>query len=125
LKRAVLKKTATDSDNGESIGYSGKKCSQSDSFRLYGANVQQLHSKFQPYVQQFPTQILARTWPKELLTDVCLCNTLTYVKRTSLFLTDEQLRKLQTRSDKSGAPIAVLIRRALDAYLKKEEKGDR
>jgi Ribbon-helix-helix domain len=39
------------------------------------------------------------------------------MKRTALFLKEEQLEKLQTLSDKTGAPIAELVRRAIDAYL--------
>ena len=47
------------------------------------------------------------------------------MKRTALFLKEEQLEKLQALSDKTGAPIAELVRRAIDAYLlsrKKESK---
>jgi predicted DNA-binding protein len=39
------------------------------------------------------------------------------MRRTALFLKEEQLVKLQTLSDKTGAPIAELVRRAIDAYL--------
>ena len=49
----------------------------------------------------------------------------TLMKRTALFLREEQLEKLQKLSDKTGAPIAELVRRAIDAYLlsrKKESK---
>jgi len=45
--------------------------------------------------------------------------------RTALFLREEQLEKLQKLSDKTGAPIAELVRRAIDSYLvlrKKELK---
>jgi hypothetical protein len=47
------------------------------------------------------------------------------VKRTALFLKEQQLAKLQTLSQKTGAPIAELVRRAIDSYLvlrKKELK---
>ena len=47
------------------------------------------------------------------------------MKRTALFLKEQQLEKLQTLSEKTGAPIAELVRRAIDAYLllrKKELK---
>jgi predicted DNA-binding protein len=47
------------------------------------------------------------------------------MKRTALFLKEEQLAKLQTLSEKTGAPIAELVRRAIDSYLvlrKKELK---
>jgi predicted DNA-binding protein len=36
-----------------------------------------------------------------------------------LMVTEEQLGKLKRLSAKTGAPINVLIRRAIDAYLKK------
>ena len=44
------------------------------------------------------------------------------MKRTALFLKEEQLKKLQKLSEKTGAPMAELIRRALDEYLKKRAK---
>jgi predicted DNA-binding protein len=39
------------------------------------------------------------------------------MKRTALFLKEMQLAKLQKLSEKTGAPVAELIRRAIDAYL--------
>jgi len=39
------------------------------------------------------------------------------MKRTALFLEEAQLRKLQKLSEKTGAPVAELIRRAIDRYL--------
>jgi hypothetical protein len=39
------------------------------------------------------------------------------MKRTALFLKEQQLEKLQTLSRKTGAPLAELVRRAIDAYL--------
>jgi len=44
------------------------------------------------------------------------------MKRTALFLKEQQLEKLQTLSEKTGAPIAELIRRAIDAYLLSRKK---
>jgi predicted DNA-binding protein len=47
------------------------------------------------------------------------------MRRTALFLKEQQLAKLQKLSEKTGAPVAELIRRAIDAYLllrKKELK---
>jgi len=44
------------------------------------------------------------------------------MKRTALFLKEEQLEKLETLSDKTGAPIAELVRRAIDAYLLSRKK---
>ena len=44
------------------------------------------------------------------------------MKRTALFLKEEQLVKLQTLSDKTGAPIAELVRRAIDVYLLSRKK---
>jgi len=43
------------------------------------------------------------------------------MKRTSLFLTDEQIQKITELSAKTGAPFAELVRRAIDAYLKKQK----
>lgn len=40
------------------------------------------------------------------------------MKRTSLYLEEGQLKKLEAVSKKTGAPVAELIRRAIDAYLK-------
>ena len=44
------------------------------------------------------------------------------MKRTALFLKEEQLEKLQTLSEKTGAPIAELVRRAIDVYLLSRKK---
>ena len=44
------------------------------------------------------------------------------MKRTALFLKEEQIKKLQKLSEKTGAPVAELVRRALDDYLKKRAK---
>jgi predicted DNA-binding protein len=44
------------------------------------------------------------------------------MKRTALFLKDDQLAKLQKLSDKTGAPVAELVRRAIDAYLKERAR---
>ena len=41
------------------------------------------------------------------------------MKRTALFLRDDQLKKLEAIRVKTGAPIAESIRRAVDLYLKK------
>ncbi|HET9741747.1 MAG TPA: ribbon-helix-helix domain-containing protein [Terriglobales bacterium] len=41
------------------------------------------------------------------------------MKRTALFLKEEQIKKLEALSAKTGAPVAELIRRAIDAYLKR------
>jgi predicted DNA-binding protein len=44
------------------------------------------------------------------------------MKRTALFLKTEQLTNLQKLSEKTGAPVAELIRRAIDAYLLSRKK---
>ena len=44
------------------------------------------------------------------------------MKRTALFLRPEQIKKLQMLSDKTGAPVAELIRRAVDKYLQERAK---
>jgi hypothetical protein len=44
------------------------------------------------------------------------------MKRTALFLREDQLQKLNARSTETGAPVAELIRRAIDAYLKPTKK---
>ena len=44
------------------------------------------------------------------------------MKRTALFLKEDQLGKLQSLSEKTGAPVAELIRRAIDMYLKERAK---
>jgi len=42
--------------------------------------------------------------------------------RTALFLREEQLEKLLILSEKTGAPIAELVRRAIDKYLQERAK---
>jgi predicted DNA-binding protein len=44
------------------------------------------------------------------------------MKRTALFLKEEQIKKLLALSDKTGAPVAELVRRAIDKYLKQRAK---
>ena len=44
------------------------------------------------------------------------------MNRTALFLKEEQMKKLQKLSEKAGAPVAELIRRAIDRYLKERAK---
>jgi predicted DNA-binding protein len=44
------------------------------------------------------------------------------MQRTALFLKEQQLEKLQKLSEKTGAPIAELIRRAIDKYLQVRAK---
>jgi len=59
------------------------------------------------------------------LRPIALCMPVWYymtMKRTALFLKEEQIKKLQRLSDKTGAPVAELVRRAIDEYLKKRAK---
>jgi predicted DNA-binding protein len=44
------------------------------------------------------------------------------VKRTALFLKEAQIKKLKVLSDKTGAPVAELIRRAIEKYLQQRAK---
>jgi predicted DNA-binding protein len=44
------------------------------------------------------------------------------MKRTALFVKEAQLKKLVALSRKTGAPVAELIRRAIDMYLEKKTK---
>ena len=44
------------------------------------------------------------------------------MKRTALFLKEDQVKKLQRLSDRTGAPVAELIRRAIDKYLLERAK---
>lgn len=42
--------------------------------------------------------------------------------RTNIFLTKTELKKLRALSGKTGAPVAVLVRRAIDEYFEKKER---
>jgi predicted DNA-binding protein len=44
------------------------------------------------------------------------------MKRTALFLKEDQLKRLLKLSDLTGAPVAELIRRAIDTYLRERAK---
>jgi predicted DNA-binding protein len=44
------------------------------------------------------------------------------MKRTALFLKEAQIKKLKALSDKTGAPVAELIRRAIEKYLQERAK---
>jgi predicted DNA-binding protein len=41
-------------------------------------------------------------------------------KRTHIYLDDGHLRKLKAISEKTGAPISALIRKAIEGFLKKK-----
>jgi predicted DNA-binding protein len=41
-------------------------------------------------------------------------------KLTNLRVTDEQLKRLKALSEKTGAPVSEIIRRAIDSYFKKK-----
>jgi predicted DNA-binding protein len=45
-----------------------------------------------------------------------------FMKRTALFLKTDQVEKLQLLSGRTGAPVAELIRRAIDKYLQERAK---
>jgi len=72
---------------------------------------------FTVYVRSSPLNRSAVIPPNYLWTDVCLYDAIYAHERTALFLKEPQLGKLQTLSRKTGAPIAELVRRAIDAYL--------
>jgi predicted DNA-binding protein len=40
-------------------------------------------------------------------------------KRTTVWLSEELIAKLKKKSEKTGAPMAELFRRAVEVYLKK------
>jgi predicted DNA-binding protein len=42
------------------------------------------------------------------------------MKRTTIWLENEHQRKLKTLSEKTGAPVSALIRKAIAEYLKKK-----
>jgi predicted DNA-binding protein len=42
--------------------------------------------------------------------------------RTNIYLTEEQRAGLTALSQQTGAPVAELVRRAVDAYLEKERE---
>ena len=42
--------------------------------------------------------------------------------RMNIYLNDEQKRKLEKLSDRTGAAVAELVRRAIDAYLASRKK---
>lgn len=44
------------------------------------------------------------------------------MERTALFLKEEQIKKLKKLSDKTGAPVAELVRRAIDRYLQERAR---
>jgi predicted DNA-binding protein len=44
------------------------------------------------------------------------------MNRVNFHLTDEQRDRLRSLSERTGLTVAELIRRAVDAYLEKEEK---
>jgi hypothetical protein len=67
----------------------------------------------------FPTLVVATSTPVDINMPI---EYLIFMKRTALFLKPEQVKKLQVLSEKTGAPVAELIRRAIDKYLKERAK---
>jgi predicted DNA-binding protein len=45
------------------------------------------------------------------------------MKRTNIYLTENQMKRFKTLSNKKGVSVAELIRRVLDQWLEKEERG--
>lgn len=45
--------------------------------------------------------------------------------RTNVYLSDAQRAELAALSQRTGAPVAELVRRAIDAYLEKDREKDR
>jgi len=43
------------------------------------------------------------------------------MKRTNIWLRDDHVKKLKAISEKTGAPVSALIRKAIEAYLKKRK----
>jgi predicted DNA-binding protein len=43
------------------------------------------------------------------------------MKRTTIWLDDEQKRRLEGLSKKTAAPVSALIRKAIEEYLKKQK----
>jgi len=41
-------------------------------------------------------------------------------KRTNIYLDGDHLKKLKVLSEKTGAPVSALIRKAIEEYLKKK-----
>jgi predicted DNA-binding protein len=42
------------------------------------------------------------------------------MKRTNLYLSEDHLKKLKALSEKTGAPMSALVRKAIEEYLKKK-----
>ena len=45
--------------------------------------------------------------------------------RTNIYLTKTELKRLRVLSSKTGAPVAELVRRAIDEYLGRHEKREK
>ena len=43
-------------------------------------------------------------------------------RRTNIYLRPDQMKKLKGLNEKTGAPVAELVRRAVDEYLAKRSK---
>jgi metal-responsive CopG/Arc/MetJ family transcriptional regulator len=43
-------------------------------------------------------------------------------RRTNIYLPEEQLRRLRKMADKKDVSVSELVRRAIEEYLKNEEK---
>lgn len=64
---------------------------------------------------------MAEPAPKTILLQVAYTYvSICYMKRTTVYLTQEQIDRLAKLSEKTGAPAAELIRRAINQYLKSQ-----
>ena len=64
----------------------------------------------------------ASGWELETFPCVCMAVyvTICYMKRTTIYVTPEQIAGLAKLTAKTGAPAAELIRRAINEYLKSQ-----
>jgi Ribbon-helix-helix domain len=58
--------------------------------------------------------------PRVPLTTYGCRYTLLLMKRTTIWLQEDHQKKLKALSEKTGAPVSALIRKAIEAYLKKK-----
>jgi len=42
------------------------------------------------------------------------------MKRTNIYLREDHLKKLKAISEKTGAPVSALIRKAIEKYIKEK-----
>jgi hypothetical protein len=87
---------------------------------LYAARSLEKPHKTPTFGPQLDPRLEKAIGPQVPLTTYGCRYTLLLMKRTTIWLQEDHQKKLKALSEKTGAPVSALIRKAIEAYLKKK-----